>query len=51
MECDECKSKNIELIEELKYLKIDTYFYKDYYEATRLTFKCLDCGFEFTEDI
>lgn len=51
MRCDKCKSQNIELIKEVKDLILEPYFYQEYYECSRLHFKCSNCGFEFIEGI
>lgn len=48
MECDKCKSENLEVLSRYKGLYISPYtFYEEEYEVIK--FKCLDCGYEFEE--
>ena len=50
MECEKCKSENLELLSRHKKLNIDQYtYYENEYEVIK--FKCLDCGYEFQECI
>lgn len=48
MECEQCRSDNLEVIKQEHKQKYNIY-YNDFVEYEVLHFRCKDCGLEFTE--